>query len=482
MPEIKPNYTELTHQVVRESAEPLPFKEILQRVNDLAKITTKSPKNTIRNAIGQSRLIVNTGGGRYGWKYRVINGSVIRLPLTETDRSRQRVSYSDELRDALWPAFFEGQKRSDRSPIQLQLPDGTTCDWTLEFFGESDWGTTSSSKFWGWLNSIDAQPGDDLIFRVIDGEARQYGVEIQKHSDRDEGAIAERNRQILQVVQTYNQRSHFEVLIWDIASHLLATGQYKHPVPPDPLEQILKDELWGPDLPFETDQAGWMLKKKPEIDPLIESLLDQIGDTLPRQRSRKKQPPEAAVGRIYQLKVTLGNIHPPIWRRIQVQDDMTLPRLHAVLQIALDWTNSHLHGFKANGQFYSEPSPDYYDLDVIDEGQVRLSQIAPEIGSRFIYEYDFGDSWNHELVVEEILTPQKGVEYPRCMDGKRSRPPEDVGGAWGYEEFLKAIRDRRHPEHDEYLQWVGGKFDPEAFNLQRANELLHSFQLAVEKG
>ena len=278
------------------------------------------------------------------------------------------------------------------------------------------------------------------------------------------------------------------VLIWDVSSYLLATGQYKHPTPPDPLEQILKGILWGPDIPSEPNTAGWMLTKKPEIDPLIASLLDQIGET-PRRRRLKKEPSQTngygsdpiAPGRVYQLKITLENIHPPIWRRIQVQGDITLPRMHAVLQIAMDWTNSHLHGFRVNGHFYSEPDSDFNDLKVIDERQAHLSQIAPVLGSRFIYEYDFGDSWDHELVVEEILTPQKSVEYPRCLDGKRARPPEDVGGPGGYEEFLKAIRSRKHPEHDEWLQWVGGKFDPEAFDLLRVNQLLRVFQSQVEK-
>jgi hypothetical protein len=119
MTETKPSYADLVHQVVREATEPLPFAEIMQRVNALVPITTKDPKSTIRNAISQSRLIVNTGDGRYGWKYRVINGSTLRLPLSESDLAQRQLTYTEELRDALWPAFFEIQKRADRSPIRL---------------------------------------------------------------------------------------------------------------------------------------------------------------------------------------------------------------------------------------------------------------------------------------------------------------------------------------------------------------------------
>jgi hypothetical protein len=338
---------------------------------------------------------------------------------------------------------------------------------------------------WDWLNSVGAQPDDDLLFRVIDGEARRYAIEIQAHAERDEGAIAERDRQIFQTIQAYNQQKRFVVLIWEVSSHLLATGQYKHPTPPNPLEKILEGELWGPDVSSESNLAGWMLAKKPEIDPLIASLLDQIGEA-PLQRRLKKEPSQTRrpgamrSGRVYQLKVTLENIHPSIWRRIQIQGDISLPRLHAVLQIAMDWTNSHLHGFSVNGQFYSEPDPDYADQKVIDERQKHLNQIAPEVGSRFIYEYDFGDSWDHELVVEKILPLDISLQSPRCLDGKRSRPPEDVGGVDGYAEFLDAIRDPKHPEHDNWLQWAGGKFDPEAFDLQRVNQLLRVFQSQVE--
>jgi hypothetical protein len=461
MPETKPSYTELVYQVVREENEPLPFAEIMQRVNSLLPITTKNPKSTIRNAISQSRLVVSTGDGRYGWKYRLINGSVLRLPLSESDLLQRQLLYSEELRDALWPAFFESQKRNERSPVRLQLPDGKTSELTLNFSGVSNWGTGGSP----------------------DGEARRYAVEFQQHSERDEQAIAERNRQVSQAALAYNRRNRFVVAIWDVTSHLLATSLYKHPVPPDPLEQILKEELWGPDLSFTSDSPGWMVPKKPDIDPLISSLLDQIGET-PRQRRSKKEPAQpTASDLIYQLRVTLENIQPPIWRRIQVQGDFSLPRLHAVLQIVMGWTNSHLHGFRVNGQYYGEPDPDYDGLlDVIDERQVRLSQIAPDVGSHFVYEYDFGDSWDHELVVEQILSPQKEVQYPLCMDGNRACPPEDVGGVGGYAEFLAAIHNPRHPEHAEWIQWVGGKFDPEAFDLQSANELLQIFQSHIEKG
>ena len=480
MGEIKPSYTELVYQVVREAKEPLLFDEITQRVNAFLPISTKNPRNTIRNAINQSRLVVSTGDGRYGWKYRLIDNSVLRLPLNESNLLKRQLVYTQELRDALWPAFFEAQKRNDRSPVYLRLPDGKVFDLTLEWFGEGTWGSTASPEFWNWCQGLTPQPGDDLIFRVIDGEGRHYAVDFQPHSGRDEQAIAERNRQIIQATSSYNQRKHHVLLIWDISSYLLSSGLYKHSVPTDPLEQILKDELWGPDLLPESPSPGWMLKKQPEIDPLVASLLDEIGR--PRRGQRlKKEPLMTTPAQIYQLKVTLQSSRPSIWRRILAPDDIFLPRLHAVLQIVMGWTNSHLHGFKANGKFYSEPSQDYEDLmDVVDERQIHLRQIAPGVSSRFVYEYDFGDSWEHELVVEKILPAQEAAQYPLCLGGKSACPPDDVGGVRGYSEFLEAIRHPRHPEHDEWLQWAGGKFDPAAFDLPKVNKLLRDFQLLIE--
>jgi hypothetical protein len=265
--EEKPSYTDLVYQVVRESAEPLPFAEIMRRVDHLLPITTNKPKNTIRNAISQSRLILNTGDGSYGWKYRLINGSSIRLSLSETNLVQRQLSYTNELRDALWPAFFERQKRNDRSPVKLRLPDGKTVEMTLDFLGVSNWGSHGLPEFWDWLKVVKAQAGDDLIFCVTDGETHVYAVEFQLRSKRDEKAIAERNQQILQATLIYNRRTRFVIAIWDVSSHLLVMGQYKHPVPPDSLEQILKDVLRGPDLPLTSPSKGWILAKEPEIDP-----------------------------------------------------------------------------------------------------------------------------------------------------------------------------------------------------------------------
>ncbi|MCC7362304.1 MAG: plasmid pRiA4b ORF-3 family protein [Anaerolineales bacterium] len=176
---------------------------------------------------------------------------------------------------------------------------------------------------------------------------------------------------------------------------------------------------------------------------------------------------------VYQLKLTLNDTHPPIWRRILVPGDTTLRKLHDILQIVMGWTDSHLHQFVIGGAYYGATEyDDEGDLELLPEQRYRLSQVAPEPGARFVYEYDFGDGWDHAVLVEKILPPEPGARYPQCVAGKRACPPEDVGGVWGYEGFLKALHNPRHPEHDEYLEWIGGQFDPEAFDLEQVNAQL----------
>jgi hypothetical protein len=174
---------------------------------------------------------------------------------------------------------------------------------------------------------------------------------------------------------------------------------------------------------------------------------------------------------IYQIKVTLCESKPPIWRRILVPSDITLAKLHRILQAVMGWTDSHLHQFIVEGTYYGVPDPDDF-IEVKSERRVRLNQVVAGETYRFIYEYDFGDSWEHELLVEKIVPPEKGVRYPVCIKGKRACPPEDVGGVWGYAEFLEAIRDPEHAEHEDYLEWIGGEFDPEAFDLDEINAAL----------
>lgn len=182
---------------------------------------------------------------------------------------------------------------------------------------------------------------------------------------------------------------------------------------------------------------------------------------------------ETAAGKgnapIYQLKIVLLGSEPPVWRRIRVPGNATLDWLHAALQVAIGWTNSHLHQFKVGEDCYSDTrhhSAQYEgDPEILEERKFTLRQIAPRERDVFGYEYDFGDSWEHEITVEKILPPDAAVaKVALCIDGARACPPEDCGGVWGYEDLLKTIRDRKHPEHKSMKEWLGRPFDAESFD------------------
>ncbi|MDF0673962.1 MAG: plasmid pRiA4b ORF-3 family protein [Nitrospira sp.] len=178
---------------------------------------------------------------------------------------------------------------------------------------------------------------------------------------------------------------------------------------------------------------------------------------------------------VHQLKVSLREIKPTIWRRVQVPGDITLAKLHLVLQIVMGWTNSHLHKFSIGGVDYAEPDPDGF-LNFQSDRRARLNNV-PRAKQTFEYEYDFGDGWKHDLVVEKTLQPEPGVSYPICVAGERACPPEDCGGVWGYEKFLETIMDPANEEHEEMLAWVGGSFDPEAFDLDAVNTSLRRLRV-----
>ena len=192
------------------------------------------------------------------------------------------------------------------------------------------------------------------------------------------------------------------------------------------------------------------------------------------QPPRSKMATRKKAQSVYQLKITLRDIRPPIWRRVQVRSDATLGHLHWVIQFAMGWTNSHLHSFSLQGVEYSMLMPDLGldDLDMRDEQPVKLSKVITGEKFKFFYTYDFGDSWEHEVLVEKVLKAETDSDYPTCIKAKRACPPEDCGGKWGYQEFLEAIKDPEHPEHESMLEWVGGSFDPEDAELDEINTLL----------
>ena len=184
---------------------------------------------------------------------------------------------------------------------------------------------------------------------------------------------------------------------------------------------------------------------------------------------------------IYHLKIVLLGTKPPIWRRLQVPGNANLGWLHAVLQVTMGWTNSHLHHFLTSEARYSDPRHNeevgFGERPDRDEARAALMQAVPDEGAQFGYEYDFGDSWEHDITVEKILPPDPAAAtIALCLDGARACPPEDCGGIWGFHNLLKALKNPKHPEHKGMKEWLGRPFDAEIFDVAKANHWLRKLK------
>ncbi|MFH0959121.1 MAG: plasmid pRiA4b ORF-3 family protein [Pseudomonadota bacterium] len=173
-------------------------------------------------------------------------------------------------------------------------------------------------------------------------------------------------------------------------------------------------------------------------------------------------------GRFYLLKIQLLDIEPKIWRRFLVPANITLDRLHDVIQIVMGWTNSHLHEFTIGKKRYTEFRES--KEDGLECGRYRLVDLIKQKNRTFRYLYDFGDGWEHELTIEEnnYFNPERGIELT-CLEGERACPPEDVGGVPGYVEFCKILKDPHNEEYETYMEWSGGDYDSERFDVDPIN-------------
>jgi hypothetical protein len=177
---------------------------------------------------------------------------------------------------------------------------------------------------------------------------------------------------------------------------------------------------------------------------------------------------------IVQIKIKLlGVSKPPVWRQLQLRADTRLDRLHEIIQAAFGWENYHMHCFSSRGAAFGVPDP---ELGFMDERKVRLDELIGGIGDRLRYTYDFGDDWEHEILVEDLLDPDPELHYPVLVASKGACPPEDCGGAWGYAELKEILADPNHEQHPEMLEWLGlddaAEFDPAAVSTDHIeNEL-----------
>lgn len=222
-----------------------------------------------------------------------------------------------------------------------------------------------------------------------------------------------------------------------------------------------------------------LFKINPFVEGGLSSLLSGLTDETPRRSSSKEiKSPQKRNARkmktkeVYQLKVTLEYSKPPIWRRLLVTSDTSLADMHYIIQGAFGWKNCHLHQFQQGQEYYAQPNPHGFDDYSNDYTGLTIADFLQKPKDKLRYEYDFGDSWLHKIELQKILPIDPNQTYPLCTAGKRNCPPEDIGGVWGYEEFLEIIKNPKHPEYKKRVAWIGEKFDPEAFNLAEINSRL----------
>ncbi len=229
-----------------------------------------------------------------------------------------------------------------------------------------------------------------------------------------------------------------------------------------------------------------LIRRQPGVPRSIEILV--ADDAIPKWKGKRitrtvrvwtyvgppaSHPGEASDGKaaVYRFKISLQGTDPVIWRRIETKE-LTLEKLHELIQTAMGWTNSHLHQFEVAGTRYVHPQfmmGDFDDSGAIDYSGIRIGDLVSKHGSglRMGYEYDFGDGWQHDVVLEKVTESEAGTKYPRCIDGERACPPEDVGGVYGFADYVEAITNPNHGQHDELLEWHG-PFDPAQFDAAKA--------------
>lgn len=181
------------------------------------------------------------------------------------------------------------------------------------------------------------------------------------------------------------------------------------------------------------------------------------------------------------MRVVLIDFKPIIYREFLVSNYTRMPDLHLILQTVMGWTNSHLHQFEHKGVFYQEPDP-YEEWEYTDYSDIKIGDLLKSEGDAMAYTYDFGDDWKHVVSIKKIMPFDENKSLPECVEGENSCPPEDCGGLHGYRDMLKIIKDPDHEEYEEWMEWLGGDFNPSYFDIHLVNGMLMLDNFGVQDG
>jgi hypothetical protein len=235
--------TDLVYAVVRAADHPMTSDEVLERVNQRQPVTTKNPKTTIRHVLSSSTQLINVGGGRYGYLPNLIKGSLIRLPLTEKKPANHPLVYTEEVRLALWPSFFDNVKRQHRGPARARLPDGSQALLPLEILAPASWGCPMPDALHRYLVDRRAAADDSLLVRIVEAEAALCEIEWESRLKRDKSAVAARNQELADAaVALFHERRAVSMAIWELTFPLLGRGLWSSEIAPDSLETVLDQD------------------------------------------------------------------------------------------------------------------------------------------------------------------------------------------------------------------------------------------------
>jgi hypothetical protein len=288
---------DLVYDVLRSAGQPLTFQEIFDEVNRRQPVTTREPKATLRSALTQGRQLVSLGDGHYGYLPHLVNGCLLRVPLTEKKPADHPLVYPDEVRQALWPSFLEIQKRTVRRPVQVRLPGGDMVALSLEFLGPGVWGSPLPKGLRNYLAESRAAAGDSLLVKVIEGEAGLLEARLESRRQRNEPAVRRRNQELADLAYHVLHRNLWrEVPIWDLVIALLGRGAYRADVTPDPLQTVLKGDhrftdaglkMWMLSEAITPDVLGNIRQRK-EVEPSLLGIQHEIAPPTSLRRSMEQ--------------------------------------------------------------------------------------------------------------------------------------------------------------------------------------------------
>jgi hypothetical protein len=438
-------------ELLKEAGRPLSILELISGMEN--KFKASKTKQQIRNALNtfDCRDIVRVSDATYDLLNRVVNGIYFRYTLTDAEIARGVLDCDNELK-----FIFNSVYNDDGQSIVLRFANDS-INAKIMFGGARQTPRRALEGLGKWYKQWSLCAGDDVIIKVVDYDASIYEIAPHKRESRDEGLIRKKNKEVSDVLEKVARRIDVRGGWIDmLAQRVICEYSYNDECPPDTISRIA-----GNDKRFYMTHGEFhniCLKGSPLLD---------------RQPSIRSMQARKMCDTIMQFSVVLEGIEPSIWRKIQVPSNYDFWDIHTAIQDAMGWQDCHLHEFRLKhpaskkDAFIGIPDEDdnfSLDKEILPGWNEPITEWFTAENNTARYVYDFGDGWNHIIRFEGIMPRANGIEYPRCIDGARACPPEDVGSTRGYQNFVRIIKDRRDPEHKAMLEWIGGSYDPEHFH------------------